>query len=99
MLGECFAQERRVIELGGIDQHVRVGRELGNGQLRIAGMHVDGLRADEDDGVAMFREGIERVEERSPCSYVLRVRLARHARSPSSTSGALHLQKVPGPGR
>lgn len=91
--GEEVADQRPLAELGWGHGQVGIRRVLGDRHVGVAGVEVDGLRADEDDRLAMLGERLGRVEQRGPSPNVERVRRARHPRFPASTSGA-HLLRL-----
>ena len=92
-------QERRVAQICRPHAEVGVGRVLGGGEVGIAGMEIDSLSADKDDGVELFGQRMGGVEQRSAGANVQRVRTARHARSSPSTSAFVHPVTVPDPVR
>ena len=83
-LGECLLQRRDLAESRRIDSEIAVCGVGCNREIRLADPHVDGVRADEDDRIAVRPEGVERVEKHPPC-YDVELIHATFLRSRAST--------------
>src|SRR5476651_1966009 len=75
------------------DGEIAVGGERRYGNVRIAGVKVDGLGAHEDDGVTLLANGVKRIEQcraRDDVERIdhLRPPLAIHSRMASASAGA-----------
>lgn len=87
---KSFASERLLqqglrAEATRVEREVAIGREGCNREIPLAGVEVDGLRAHEYDRRYVITEGVEGIEQNSPCGDVERIRRARHVRSLAST--------------
>lgn len=88
---EQFGEQWLVAQQRGFDAEVGVGGELGDDEVGRARVEVDGLGADQDDGVEVRGQRVGCVEQRGPGADVLLIEFARHARCLSSMRGAPRL--------
>ena len=69
-LGEYLFQRRDLAEPRRVDGEIAIRGVRCNREIRLADPYVDGMRADEDDRVAVRPEGVERIEKHPPCHDV-----------------------------
>ena len=69
-LRECSLDRRDLAERCRVDSEIAVRRVRRYREVGVADPHVDGVRADEGDRIAVRSERFKRVEEHSPSQYV-----------------------------
>lgn len=74
---EQIGEEGTVGEVRRRETEVRVGGVLRDGEIGITGVDIDRLGADEDDGIEVRFERVERVQQRRSCQYVEGIRFSR----------------------
>lgn len=80
----CVLEQRIVAKQPVVDRQVTVVGGLCEGHVGAAGPQVDGLRPDQDEGVKVIPECIERVEEGGPGRHHVVIGARRAHSAPSS---------------
>lgn len=87
--GHGVVEEWIVAEGAGVDGEVAVLRLLGQGDRRVSGLQVDGLRSHQHQGAAMLGKGVQRVQQRRASGgqqFSVARRAHRAASSPAGPS-------------